>query len=505
MTEHAYKADFIVNSSTPLKLVGFTVKNGLFHQVFDNESTFKNYVKRNNCPLTNFSGKAILPGQVDAHTIASFISRFARALSLKNIYDKVTLKTRLKTATSTELPAHGFIFCTNWSSEILPLDCAELDAITDVPVAVFNSSFHGALLNTAGLEKLKKDRFFKEHAQPEDHILTGPAYDAFILLTAPSPSDFGLNVVLHEREMLLKGVTTLHDLVVQKPEELKVLAALSKKGMLKARWRVYVTDPAMLHNAPEPTDAFRVMGVKLFIDGSYGMKNAWQDKPHAYKDASTGKGKLNAEDIAKAAQQTAELGFKHIAAHCIGYMACKTLLDAAETLRKSIYTKEMTLRALHFQTVDKKLINRAKELNVTVSMQPSFSEDVNLFKEDIPKPEDVNPMRDVANTLKDKFSLGSDSMPLGFFENAKLCLTAPLPPQKITDNFIKLLPLMTRSAARITNEHNSFGSIKVGQSADFIVANKLPRDAKDLADTSTEQTWCGGEKVYEAATVKNDS
>lgn len=498
MEEHAFKADFIVNSTSPLKLVGFTVKKGVFNQVFDNEGAFKNYVKRNDCPLTDFADKTIFPGQVDAHTIATFISRFARAFSVDEVHDKVTLKTRLKSAAQKELPGHGFLFCTGWREETLPLSRAELDEMTDKPLVVFSSSYHGALLNPAALEKLEKDGFFKDHSKPEDGVIMGSVYDAFVNHTSPSPTDFGLNIILYEKEMLAQGITTVHDLVVQTPTELKILASLSEKGMLKARWRVYVTDVALLHDAPAPTDKFKVMGVKLFIDGSYGMKNAWQDKKHAYSDGSTGKGKLTAEDIIKTAQQTAELGFKHLACHCIGYKASETFLNAAAKLRESIYTKEMVLRALHFETADKKLINRAQELKVTVSMQPSFSADVKQFEKDIPIPADINPMRDVAHTLKDKFCLGSDSMPLGLFKNAKLCLEAPLPTQKIAENFIKLLPLFTRAAARVTNEHNQFGAIKVGMSADFIITDKLPRSAKDLSEARILETWASGERVFQA-------
>lgn len=504
MPEHAFKASFIINSTTPLKIAGFTVQDCVFKQVFDNESTFGNYLKRNKCPLTYLEGQTILPGQVDAHTIATFISRFARAISLENIHDTVTFKTKLKAATQKatsqkNTPEHGFLFVTNWARETLPLEKTALDEITDgVPAAVFSSSYHGALLNTAALEKLKSDGFFKNNKKPDDGVLVGKVYDAFVNHTSPSPTDFGLNIVLHEREMLSKGITTIHDLVVQKPEELKVLSSLSEKGMLKARWRVYVTSTALLHNAPAPTDKFKVMGVKLFIDGSYGMKNAWQDKAHAYADKKMGEGKLTAEDIIKAAQETTELGFKHIAAHCIGYQACKTFLDACEKLRESIYTKEMILRALHFETADKKLVNRAKELKVSVSMQPGFCEDVNLFEKDIPIPADINPMREVARTLKDKFCVGSDSMPYGFFENARLCLEAPLPTQKPAENFIKLMPFLTRIPAKFTNENNRFGAIRAGLSADFIVSDKFPRTTKDLSSARVLQTWCAGEKVFEA-------
>ena len=496
MSTIAYTADEIVNSTAPLKIEGFTVKDGRFDQVFNNESTFKNYIKRNNCPLVNFSGKTVMPGQVDAHNIATFISRFSRALSLKGVHDKVTFKTRLKEMANTPLPSHGFLFCTNWTEETMPLNKTQLNEITEKPTVIFNSSFHGALANDSALSKLAQEGFFKEIEQPEDGLLKGPSYDAFVLYTSPTQTDFGLNIVLYERELLAKGVTTVHDLVVQKPEELKIIAILTEKGMLKARWRVYVTNINLLHKPPQTSDAFKIMGVKLFVDGSYGMKTAWQDKAHAYSDGSTGMAKLTKEDIIKTAEKTAELGYTHLAAHCIGYQACKTFLDAAEKIRASIYTKEMTLRALHFETVDKNLINRAQELNICVSMQPAFSEDVTFFAKDIPQPADVNPMRDVASSLKDKFCLGSDSMPHGLLENAKLCLMAPLPSQKITENFVKLLPYLTRSAARLTNEHNSFGAIKVGQSADFVVTNKCPLSAKDLNNTSVEQTWLRGEQVF---------
>ena len=497
--EQAFKASFVVNSTTPLKVVGFTVQNGVFKQVFDSESTFSNYLKRNKCPLIDLEGKTILPGQVDGHTIASFISRFARAVSLENVHDNVTLKTKLSDAAGKNLPDHGMLFVTNWSEETLPLSTVALDGLTDgTPTVVFNSSYHGALLNTAAFEKLEKDGFFKENKKPENDVLVGSVYDAFILHTSPSPTDFGLNVVLHEREMLSKGITTIHDLVVQKPEELQILSSLSQKGMLKARWRVYVTSTALLHSAPAPKNMLKVMGVKLFIDGSYGIKNAWQDKAHAYADGSTGEGKLTADDIVKTAQETAELGFKHVAAHCIGYRACATFMDACVKLRESIYTKEMTLRALHFETADKKLINRAQELKVSVSMQPGFSQDVNLFEKDIPEKAHINPMRDVAHTLKERFCLGSDSMPYGFFENARLCLEAPLASQKPAENFIKLLPMLTRNPAKFTNESNQFGAIKTGQSADFIVSDRFPRTVKDLKNARVLETWCAGQKVFEA-------
>ena len=496
MTEYAYKAKLIINSGAPLKIAGFTVKDGLFHQVFDNESAFNNYVKRNNCQLTDFANKAILPGQIDAHTIATFISRFVQSVSLKRVYDPVTLKTHIQKSALRELPEHGFAFFTNWSEELLPLDKEKLNEITQAPTAIFNSSYHGALLNELALKKLENENFFKDHQKPNNGILTGPPYDAFVLRTSPSPSEFAVNILLYEREMLAKGITTVHDMVVQKPEELKILATLSEKNMLKARWRVYVTNTTLLHDAPVPTDAFKLMGVKLFIDGSYGMKTAWQDKAHAYSDGKTGVQKLSAKDIVKTAQQAAELGFKHVAAHCIGYKACETFLDAVEELRRSIYTKEMVFRALHFQTVDKKLINRAQELKVFVSMQPGFSNDVYLFEKDIPIKPDINPMRDVAHALKEKFCLGSDSMPLGLLENAELCLTPPFESQKITDNFVKLLPYFTRNCARVTHEHNHLGAIKIGHSADFIITNQLPRSKNDLKNTFIEQTWCQGAQVY---------
>ena len=172
-------------------------------------------------------------------------------------------------------------------------------------------------------------------------------------------------------------------------------------------------------------------------------------------------------------------------------------MKAAEEIRDSVYTRELTLRALHFETADDRLINRAKELGIIVSMQPAFSQDVEDYKADIKHPEHINPMRQAARVLKEKFAIGSDSMPLGYMENAALSLAPPLPHQKPAEDFVKLLPMMTRNCAAITNDKSNFGALKSGQSADFVILSKLPRTAADCESTEVLETWAAGKKVYQ--------
>lgn len=493
--ELAFTNGQIVNSAQPLKAVAFTVADGLFKHVFDNENTFKNYLKRNPCEVIDLGGQAVIPSQVDAHTLATFICKFGAAANVQGVADPLTLATRLQKAALKTPDAHGFLFATGWQAEKLALDLNTLDGLgISMPVAVFNSSFHGAQLNSTGLKALEAAKL----EAPANGLLMGAAYDAFVNHARPTPVEFAKHFLAYEKKLAAAGVTTTHDLVIQKADEVEVLKTLAMKGLLKLRWRCYVTRPDLLQNSLEDYGNLKFMGIKLFLDGSYGMKNAHQDPHHAYADGTTAEAKLSVKEIVTAAQKTADIAGAnaHVAAHCIGFEACRTFLKAATELRESIYTKQLTLRALHFETADDSLINRAKELGVFVSMQPAFSLDVHDYAADIQHPEHINPLGQAARILKDKFAIGSDSMPLGYMENAALALNPPLPHQQATDDFIKLLPAMTRSGAAITNESKIYGAIKAGMSADFVVLSKLPRSGKDCESTQVLETWAQGVQVY---------
>ncbi|GEM_PF-6561311 len=494
--EIAFTHAKVVNSTQPLAAAAFTVADGKFKQVFDNENTFKNYLKRNPCEVVDLAGQAVVPGQVDTHTISTFICKFKSAANAEGVSDALTLATRLKKAALAKTDEHGFVFATGWQSENLDLTLETLDELgIDKPIAVFNSSFHGAQLNSVGLKAIDKAGI---KGAPKNGLLMGPIFDTFVNHARPTPVEFAKHFMAYEQSLAAAGVTTAHDLVIQKSDEVQVLKAMALKGLLKLRWRCYVTRPELLEGSLEDYGNLKFVGVKVFIDGSYGMKNAHQDRAHAYSDGSVSESKLSVKDIVATAKKLTDIGgsHAHLAAHCIGYAACETFLKAAAELRDSVYTKELTLRALHFETADDKLINRAKELGVIVSMQPAFSQDVKDYAKDIPHPEHVNPMKRVALILKDKFAIGSDSMPIGYMKNAALALNPPLPTQKVTDDFIKLLPTMTRHGASITNERQNFGAIKAGQSADFVVLSKLPRSGKDCDTTEVLQTWVKGKQVF---------
>ncbi len=500
MTEELlFSGGVIANSAAPITPVAFTVKDGFFNRVFQQEKDIEPYLKRNDCKVIDLAGRAIIPAQVDAHTIATFACRFMRSPSLVDIGDTLTMTTRLRKAAASHLDDHGFLFVTGWKEKNMALNTSFLDKIMpNCPTAVFNVSFHGALLNTAAIKKLVDDKILKSSDIPENGILQGEAYDTFVNTIRPTPIEFANHFLAYEKLLLSLGVATAHDMVIQKADEVEVLKTLAEKGYLKIRWRGYVTRPELLLNAPKDLENFKLLGTKLFIDGSYGMKNAWQDEAHAYGDGSMGEQKLNIKDIMDAGEKTIEHGANQLAAHCVGYRACELFLSAAEELRNGNNTRDIILRALHFETSDTTLISKANSLGVHISMQPSFSQDVKDYAKDVPIPEDINPMKEVSRILKDKFSIGSDSMPAGYLPNAELALEAPLETQIPTEEFIKLLPMMTSSPARLSGEQKKIGAIKSKFSADFVVLNAMPHSIKDIKQSRIIQTWAKGKLAFDS-------
>ena len=505
-SEIAFFGGPIVNSMTPRVLEGLTVKAGKINQIFSNRSALENYAKRNGCEMINLAGKAIIPGQVDPHTLASFMCQFVHLVSLERVTDSVTTLTRIRQAAAkAQALNEPYVRLVGWNNGTLPLTSQKLDEILpSLPVIIYNASFHGAVFNTAAVSKLQADGFAMTTLSTDGH-LTGSEFETILDKMRPEPVNFARSLMAYQDRMLSLGITTAHDLLVQYADQMRVFEALGNGGQLKLNWRLVTTNPDLLGFIPTLKNAgVDLLGVKLFLDGAYGMQTAWQDADHAYPDGSTGSAKLSIEQIVEIGKKVTNMGGSHLVVHCIGYQACKAMVEAARQLRESVYTRDLVIRAAHFETCDETMLGEAEKLGMFIHMQPAFSQDVTTYADILPNPQQVNPLAYAARIMKEHFSLGSDSMPLGLLPTAKLALYPPMPHQKPAESFGLLLPTLTKHSARITSEHNHLGVFKAGADADFVVLSTIPRSEADFDTVKVLETWVSGRKVweYEAADIQ---
>ncbi|MBI1363119.1 MAG: amidohydrolase family protein [Proteobacteria bacterium] len=490
----------ILNSSVPQGIYGFTVSNGKFTQVFTDEFAFKKYVERKGLKTFNLGSRCLTPGLVDSHTLASLYGRFnglPNAAGMESGLMPMLLKKAVEAGPSN----NGWIQIKNWSASTQPLTKADLDAMEATrPMAVLSASLHGAVLNSEGLKKIFADGAdkVKDHIDQTTGMVKAKAFEWWLHMYRPAPATYADAILAYEDELLSYGVTTAHDLLVQHPEQLEAYRRLAQDDKLRLRWRLYVTDVALMKDAKAMEAAgVPIMGMKVFIDGAYGMRTAAQDREHAYPDGSTGMLLMTPQEVLNAARQVYEHGCRHLAAHCIGFMACHTYIEAAKLVRESIFTNDIKLRAQHFETANERMMHECHKYGIHLSMNAHFSDDALTYKDIIPVPEHINPLSLASTRLGDKVVLGSDSMAMrGMLGEAKYAIYPPLPHQKLGDNLNQILPNMTRNAAKLTNEAKLYGTISPGLAADFTIFDKMPRNAADFDSMQVLQVWRDGKQVY---------
>jgi predicted amidohydrolase YtcJ len=499
-TEFGIHGGLILNSSVPQGIYGFTVSGGKFTQVFTDEFAFKKYADRKGLKTFNLGQRCLTPGLVDSHTLASLIGRFSGLTDATGI-DAALMPMLLKKAVDAGPAPNGWLHIKNWSASAQPLTKADLDAMErERPFIVTSASLHGAVVNSAGLARMMADGAdaVKHHIDSATGHVTAKAFEWWLHTYRPSADSYKAALLAYEDTLLSCGVTTAHDLLVQHPEQLEAYRQLAQEGKLRLRWRLYVTSVALLKEAPVMEKAgVPIMGLKVFIDGAYGMRTAAQDRAHAYPDGSTGLLLMTPQDILTAARQVYEHGCRHLAAHCIGFAACHTYIEAAKLVRESIFTNDIKLRAQHFETANERMMFECDKYGIHLSMNAHFSHDVVTYKDMMPHPDHINPLAIAAVRLGDHLVLGSDSMAeRGMLGEAKAALYPPLPHQKLGETLPQIIPYLTRNAAKLTNEYKIYGTIAPGMAADFTIFDKMPRKAEDFDTLQVLQVWRDGRQVY---------
>jgi len=178
----------------------------------------------------------------------------------------------------------------------------------------------------------------------------------------------------------------------------------------------------------------RIKGIKLFTDGANGAYSAALRMP--YTNGSHGM-LIYTDDALYARIADARTMSTGCAIHAIGDRAIAQILTVYERFVRtsSAFT---TLRIEHAQFISREQALRARDLGITLSMQPNFNTDSVDYTDRLPRVycEHNNPFRmlidDIGFVPGKDLLFGSDGMPHGVLPALQAVLFPPYEGQRLT-------------------------------------------------------------------------
>ena len=329
--------------------------------------------------VVDLRGRVVLPGFIDAHLHVLEVGASTLMLDLRGVESIAELK-RLVSEKAGELGVGEWILGRGWDQERfiekrLPTRW-DLDEVSPLnPVLLVRVCGHMAVANTlalrlAGIDESTPDPPGGEISRSCGRITGVLKETAIELVRRVIPEVCGSTRRIVERALGLlasSGITTVHGVSVGR-EELEALIELSKRGKLPVRVRVYVR-PELLNSARrgEVNDCVSVMGIKIFLDGSFGARTAALREPYSDDPSTSGFLLYSDEELASTLRRACRAGLQ-VAVHAIGDLAVEQLLRVLN--RESIPGR--VIRVEHASLSPPDLMAEMKHLGINVVVQPHF-------------------------------------------------------------------------------------------------------------------------------------
>ncbi|HEX2021379.1 MAG TPA: amidohydrolase [Candidatus Thermoplasmatota archaeon] len=445
--------------------------------------------------VVDLAGRALVPGFVDAHNhLVSYGVRLmrldlSRARGRADLLESVRERARMT-------PSDGWIVGHSWDESAwedpaLPSQ-EELDAAAGGRAALLaRVDRHGGLASSAALAKagLAGGPFVVEHE-----------YDKLVRLATPTLATLVKGVQAATRRAHELGITSSH--VICAGEDLAALQAAREAGALGVRVSCYVEEAHLEHAAALGVrrglgDAWvRVMGVKLYADGSFGSRTAaisfdYKDRPGERGMLLHPEGRLEAL-VARAKEKGLQ-----VAVHAIGDRTARRVLDAFEMARVGPADRA---RIEHLELVDDADVARAARMGVVASVQPNFTGEWGhrggMYETRLgwDRARRLNRFAGY-QAAGVPVAFGSDDMPLGPLHGMRCAAEAPEKEQRV--GVEEALRAYTAGAAWAAFAEEEVGTLREGALADLVVLSRDPRAGLDGVDV--DLTVVDGRVVHERA------
>ena len=477
----------------------------------------------------DLKGRTLLPGMIDAH--GHVMELGFRALELDLSDTKSLAEAQAKIATYARAnPDKSWIIGGGWNQEAWGLGrfptTADLDAaVGDRPVWLARADGHASWGNSAALKAAgvtarsvspPGGRIEKAAGGAPAGVFVDAA-QGLVARVVPQPLGKDRNAAFLKAQAILLsyGVTATADMGTSIDDWL-TYRRIGDAGGLRVRIMSYGAgvDTTVQIGAVGPSpwlynDRLKLVGVKLYADGALGSRGAWLKEPYADAPGQSGAGFMNDTVMRNLMSRAAMDGYQ-VAVHAIGDRANAEALGSIEEMAQT-YKGDRRWRIEHAQIVDPVDLPRFGKYGTIASMQPTHQTGDRVMAEARLGPQRLAGAYAWASMLKNgaKLAFGSDfpvekpdpwagwaaaftrqdadGQPFGGWR----------PEEAVTRE--QAWWAFTGGAAYAGFAEDRIGRLAPGLRADFIVVDRDPLLASpaDLRATKVQETWVGGEKVWE--------
>ncbi len=465
--------------------------------------------------VLDVEGKLVIPGFIDAHCHFSSGGRSLTKLDLRNAqtidYIQEKIAERIEKLPKGELvvayasyPNPSLFNGLGWPTKEI------LDKVSpNNPVVIQRRGGHAVWVNSVALEKsgITKDTAAPPGGEivkdPETGETTGILKEAASNLLKvwdkPKPKEDIERALEHAAQMGITGIQTGSYL-----KEIEIFKELNKEGKLTLRVSAWISvhelDRAIEKgiNWGQGDEMVRVGLVKMFIDGTIGVRSALMFESFTEEPGNTGLAQYEEEEFYALVEKAHKNDYQ-VGVHAIGDKAVHWVLNAFERAQKKLGKKGLRHRIEHCTLVTFEDAGRFGELGVVASMQPNITGSeiyrrVRLGKE---RARRVDMWRTLLNNGAG-LAWGTDwpVSPINPMENLYQLVTRYYKEERLT--MAEAIKYYTFGSAYASHEEDIKGTLEKGKLADMVV---LSRDLftippSEILRTEVLYTILGGKIIY---------
>ena len=386
-----------------------------------------------------------------------------------------------------------------------------LDQVSpDNPVVMRRRGGHAVWINSVAL---KKSNITKDSEAPEGGeivldvetgdptgILKEAAQSLLKVWDQPDPEEDIERALEHAAELGLTGIHTSSHL-----REFEIYKKLKEEGKLTLRVNAWLPIGGLdryLQNGIERgqgDEMLRIGFLKIFIDGTIGVRSALMFEPFAEDPGNTGLAQYKEEEFYALVDKAHANGYQ-VGVHAIGDKGVHWVLNAVEQAQKKHGKKGLRHRVEHNTVTTWEDTERYGKLGVVASMQPNITggEMYRRTRLGVERARRV----DMWKTLLNKGAVlawGTDWQvsPLNPMFNLYQLVTRYYEEERLT--MAEAIRYYTYGPAYASFEEDIKGTLEKGKLADMVVLSQdlFSIDPGEITKTEVLYTILGGKIVYQ--------
>lgn len=473
--------------------------------------------------LRDLEGKTLMPGFIDSHTHISGDPK--RYIDLNEVTSIAEIQDLIR-AKALELGQGEWITGYGWSEDELAEGRKPLRGDLDIaapfnPVTLTRAGGHSAVVSTSalGLAEINNNTPDPEGGvieRDENGVANGIIRERQNIVGRLVPDstyeELLASLEINLGNLLAKGITSITDASTP-PEEYAMWEELyAKPGVnlprsaVQFQWFNVEEIIEAKERSGEGSEFLRIGPIKVFADGGFTGPAAFTKEPYLNQGDYRGYLNMPAEDLVNHINEIHDAGWQ-MGIHAIGDAAIELVVDTlAEALTRNPREDHRTYLNHFSMRPSDATMEKMAEHGIHITQQPNFTytlEGRYVANLDGWRLEHNNPLRSPMDHGI-HVAISSDILPIGPLVGIYAAVTRKGMSGRVfgADEAISIEEAIqgyTIKGAYLGFEEDIKGSLEPGKLADMIVLSDdiLSVDPEEIMDIQIEQTYVGGELVYQ--------